>query len=205
MKKLLFIFCAVVLLLLLAIRSNNKQDISQDVVILTFGDSITKGYGAKEDESYPSQLSKLLNMKIINGGISGETSSSGLSRLPDALAMYKPAIVILCHGGNDILRKQDLQITKQNLTKMIELIRKSGAEIVFIGVPTLKGFGIIDTASFYDELADQYDLIYDDETLKKIIKTTSLKSDQIHPNKDGYLLLAQNIEKLLKKNFNFMP
>jgi lysophospholipase L1-like esterase len=204
MKKLLFVFCAVVLLLLLAIKNNNKQDISQDVVILAFGDSITQGYGAKEDESYPSQLSKMLNIKVVNSGISGEVSSFGLTRLPNVLTQYKPKIVILCHGGNDILRKQDLQTTKQNLAKMIELIHNNGAKVVLIGVPTLKGFNV-DTASFYDELADQYDLIYDDETLEKIIKTASLKSDQIHPNKDGYLLLAQNIEKLLKKNFNLTP
>ncbi|MDR0580462.1 MAG: arylesterase [Campylobacteraceae bacterium] len=204
MKKLLFVFCAVILLILFAMRNNNKQDINQDVIILAFGDSITQGYGAKEDESYPSQLSKLLNMKVINSGISGEISSLGLSRLPDVLAEYKPSIVILCHGGNDILRKQDLQITKQNLAKMIELIHENGAKVVLVGVPILKGFGIIDTASFYDELANQYDLIYDDETLKTILKTSSLKSDQIHPNKDGYLVLAQNMKKMLRKNFNLI-
>ncbi|MDR3178181.1 MAG: arylesterase [Campylobacteraceae bacterium] len=204
MKKLPLIFCAAALAFFFATKSGDKRDIGLDAVILAFGDSITQGYGAKEGESYPSKLSKLLNMKIINGGISGETSDIGLSRLPDTLALYKPSIVILCHGGNDILRKRDLQIAKQNLAKMIELIHASGAEVVFVGIPALKGIGIIDTASFYDELANQYGLIYDDETLEQIIKTPSLKSDQIHPNKDGYTLLAQNMEKLLKKNFNFI-
>ncbi|MDR1285453.1 MAG: arylesterase [Campylobacteraceae bacterium] len=204
MKKLLSILCAIFLLLFLIMRNSDKRDISSDALVLAFGDSITQGYGAKDDESYPSQLSKILNMQVINSGISGEVSSSGLARLSSVLAQYKPKIVILCHGGNDILRKQDLRLAKQNLAKMIELIRDNNAQIVLLGVPTLKGFGI-DTASFYDELANEYDLIYDDETLEKIIKTPSLKSDQIHPNKDGYLLLAQNMEKLLKKNFNFVP
>ncbi|MDR1461057.1 MAG: arylesterase [Campylobacteraceae bacterium] len=204
MKKILAIFCIAVLFLVLIMKNDDKRDISSDIPILAFGDSITQGYGAKDDESYPSQLSKMLNIKVINSGISGEVSSLGLARLPGVLAQYKPKIVILCHGGNDILRKQDLRLTKQNLAKMIELIRENGAEVVLLGVPTLKGFGV-DTASFYDELADEYNLVYDDTTLEKIIKTPSLKSDQIHPNKDGYLLLAQNTEKLLKKNFNFIP
>ncbi|MDR0408372.1 MAG: arylesterase [Campylobacteraceae bacterium] len=204
MKKLLIILGVVILLIFFITRNGNKQDIDSDALILAFGDSITQGYGAKDDESYPSQLSKMLNMKVINSGISGEVSSLALARLPSVLAQYKPKIVILCHGGNDILRKQDLKLTKQNLSKMIELIDESNAQIILFGVPTLKGFGI-DTASFYDELANEYNLIYDDETLEKIIKTPSLKSDQIHPNKDGYLLLAQSAEKLLRENFNFTP
>ncbi|MDR1554413.1 MAG: arylesterase [Campylobacteraceae bacterium] len=204
MKKLLVILCVIILGIFLITKSSSKQDINSNSIILAFGDSITQGYGAKYDESYPSQLSRLLGMTVINSGISGEVSSLALARLPNVLALHKPAIVILCHGGNDILQKQNSQITKQNLAKMIEIIRQNGAQVVFVGVPALKGFGV-STASFYDELATKYDLAYDENTLEQIIKTPSLKSDQIHPNKDGYLFLAQNIEKLLRKNFNFIP
>lgn len=74
--------------------------------VLAFGDSITHGYGVGKNDNYPSQLSKLLNASVINSGVSGEISKEGLRRLPGVLEKYKPNILILCHGGNDILRKK---------------------------------------------------------------------------------------------------
>ncbi|GHV05978.1 arylesterase [Campylobacterota bacterium] len=197
-KYIITLIIAAASLIFIATRGGDQEvTITPDSIILAFGDSITAGYGAKADESYPAQLAKLLGVRVINGGVSGEVSKAGLARLPKLLAEHKPTIVIICHGGNDILRRFDLDATRENIAEMIKLSQNMGAIVVLVGVPKLDGV-FIDTASFYDKLASDYGVIYEDEIIEKIIKSPELKSDQIHPNKDGYLLIAQTIAKLLK-------
>ncbi|MDR1007239.1 MAG: GDSL-type esterase/lipase family protein [Campylobacteraceae bacterium] len=194
---------AVIIAAVIFIKTDTQIEISQDSVILAFGDSLTEGFGAKDSESYPVKLGEILNMRIINAGISGEDSNKGLLRLASLLEKIKPRIVILCHGGNDILRKYDLKKTKENLSEMIALIKNKNADIIFVGVPNLNGF-FISTDEIYNELADEYDLIYDSDTLAQIIKSPTLKSDQIHPNAAGYDLLAQNLAKLFNDRFKII-
>ncbi|MFV0480598.1 MAG: arylesterase [Campylobacteraceae bacterium] len=207
MRKTLMIAVCILLSLFVLTKitsSGTKQDytVNQNSVVLAFGDSITEGFGVKSDENYPYILSNLLHVKVINAGVSGEISADGLKRLPKVLNEYKPNIVILCHGGNDILRKYDLSQTKVNLQQMITMIESSGAKVVFLGVPSLNGF-FISTNSIYKELAQTNNLIYDGDIIEKIVKSPSLKVDQIHPNKEGHELLAQTINDLIRKNFNF--
>lgn len=197
MKKLIIIGVCLMAAFIF-IKANGKTEIAQESVILAFGDSLTEGYGAKENEAYPARLGSILNMRVINAGISGEDSRQGAARLPALLDEIKPRIVILCHGGNDILRKHDLKETKQNISFMITLMQNKNIDVVLVGVPS----GLFtDADNLYDELADEYNLIYDDGTLAKIIKTPALKSDQIHPNAAGYDLLAQNLAKLFNSHF----
>ncbi|MDR2099578.1 MAG: GDSL-type esterase/lipase family protein [Campylobacteraceae bacterium] len=200
MKRLIALIAVIFTAVFVFLKSDGKIEIPQDAVILAFGDSLTKGYGAEENESYPTHLGKILNINVINAGVNGENSYKGVERLPQLLEEIKPRIVIFCHGGNDILRKYDLQNTKQNLTSMITLMQSKNIEIIFIGVPSLEGL-FIGTNDIYGELADEFGLIYDDDTLERIIKTPSLKSDQIHPNAAGYALLAQNISEIFNKHF----
>ncbi|MDR1614544.1 MAG: arylesterase [Campylobacteraceae bacterium] len=201
MKKWILLAGAIVIALVIITKTDAKIEIPQNAVILAFGDSLTEGYGAKEDESYPVRLGKILNMQVINAGISGEVTQKGAARLPSLLDEIKPDIVILCHGGNDIIRKYDLQKTKQNLAYMINLIRNKNAVVILVGVPSFNGF-LIDTNDIYDELADEYNLIYEDAVLSEIIKSPALKYDQIHPNAAGYGLMAENLAKLFNKYFN---
>jgi lysophospholipase L1-like esterase len=203
MKKRIMLIGAVIIAAVIFIKTDTQIEISQDSVILAFGDSLTEGFGAKDSESYPVKLGEILNMRIINAGISGEDSNKGLLRLASLLEKIKPRIVILCHGGNDILRKYDLKKTKENLSEMIALIKNKNADIIFVGVPNLNGF-FISTDEIYNELADEYDLIYDSDTLAQIIKSPTLKSDQIHPNAAGYDLLAQNLAKLFNDRFKII-
>ena len=81
------------------------RSLNHEAKILAFGDSITVGYGVNEGEDYPSQLQQLTQRTVINAGISGEISEEGLQRLPDLLNEHEPELLILIHGGNDILRK----------------------------------------------------------------------------------------------------
>jgi lysophospholipase L1-like esterase len=166
--------------------------IEPNATILAFGDSITAGHGAKKGEDYPTRLAELLGVRVINAGISGETSSEGLARFEETLAHTLPDVAIICEGGNDILRRQDIAATKQNLASIIELARAANAQVLLLGVPTMEGF-MISTADIYDELASEYDIPYEPDIITQIIKTPSLKSDQIHPNAKGYNEIAKAV------------
>lgn len=164
--------------------------------ILAFGDSLTYGTGTTREESYPAVLQSLLQRNVINSGIPGEVSAAGRARLLQVLQQEQPQLVILTHGGNDFLRRLDLQATRDNLQAMIDSCRQSGADVVLVGVPQ---FGLfLSPAPFYAELAETNDLPYLDETLSDILSDRSLKSDTIHPNAEGYRLLAEALAKLIK-------
>jgi lysophospholipase L1-like esterase len=169
--------------------------ITPNTVVLAFGDSLTFGYGASDSESYPSVLEDKLGCEVINAGISGQDTNQGLSRLPDELDAYQPNLVILCMGGNDMLRGQSEAQTQANLKAMIELCLEANADVVLIGVP--KPGILLSVPTFYEALAAEFDLPYGDAELPKILRTSSLKSDQIHPNAAGYHVMAESIYTLM--------
>lgn len=171
-------------------------------VILAFGDSLTYGYGAAPSESYPARLEQMLGRRVINGGISGELSIEGLKRLPTLLQIYKPKILILCHGGNDILKKQDLQTLRTNLEQMIRLAQTHNIDVILVSVPQ---FGILQLTppSLYAELAEAYHLEIEEDILADILHDNRYKSDYIHPNALGYQKMAEAIEKLLRNRYQF--
>jgi acyl-CoA thioesterase-1 len=179
-------------------RTPQLQPLPADAVILGFGDSLTYGTGAARGEDYPSNLRRLTGLQVINAGIPGEVSSAGLKRLPSLLQQHRPALVIICHGGNDILRRQNLQRTRENIQRMIDLVSASGAKVVLVGVPQ---FGIfLSPAPFYAELAEQNGVPIEVSALSDILKNPALKSDQIHPNAAGYRQLAEKLAGLLAES-----
>ena len=103
------------------------EPLGDDAVILAFGDSLTFGTGAKKPQAYPAQLQALVSRTVINAGVPGEVSHTGLRRLPALLKQHQPNLVIICHGGNDILRRLNLQQTRNNIQAMIETSRSHGA------------------------------------------------------------------------------
>ncbi|MCK5640240.1 MAG: arylesterase, partial [Gammaproteobacteria bacterium] len=128
---------SLVLVFLIASCSESPQleKLSQDSVILAFGDSLTYGSGVKEQFSYPSVLHELINIEVINSGVPGEVTADGLERLQQTLLEHQPDLVILCHGGNDILRRNGHAQTRVNLLAMVQLIKSSGADVILLGVP----------------------------------------------------------------------
>lgn len=173
------------------------KPLSQESVVLAFGDSLTHGTGAPSGQSYPDVLSELIDRPVINVGIPGEVSAAGLKRLPAVLEQYHPTLVILCHGGNDFLRRLDKANTVGNLRAMIELIRSHGADVVLIGVPKL-GFGL-QVPEFYSQIAKEFAIPVQAEILLDLLGDNNMKSDSIHPNATGYRLMAESIHDLINQ------
>lgn len=165
--------------------------------ILAFGDSLTYGTGADQGNAYPDALEKLTQLEVINAGIPGELSSEGLTRLPKLLAKHQPELLILCHGGNDILRKNSPQQLKENLIAMIELAQQHNTQVVLIGVPQLKVFGGVHPV--YQQVAEQYNLPFESEALSSLLKSNQYKSDMVHLNNAGYQQFAEYIHQLLQQ------
>jgi lysophospholipase L1-like esterase len=168
-----------------------------DAVVLAFGDSLTSGYGAPAGASYPAALEQLIGRKVVNAGVPGEATAAGLARLPGVLEQVRPKLVVLIHGGNDFLRRLDERAAAQNLRAMVRLSRERGAGVILLGVPKP---GLLPSApDFYREVATEFGLPYDDETLADILTDNALKSDPIHPNAEGYARLAGAVAELLRK------
>jgi len=179
-------------------RPPRLAPLAPDAVILAFGDSITYGSGANSNESYPAVLAELAGRTVINAGMPGELSADGLKRLPAMLDEHRPQLLILCHGGNDLLRKQDEAALARNLEAMVVLAETEGAAVVLIGVPK-PGFGLA-VPALYKQLASVHKLPYEGKIVASIEGDRALKSDPIHPNAAGYRLLAQRIRALLTES-----
>ena len=167
-------------------------------VVLAFGDSLTAGTGAAPEASYPAVLSRLIRRTVVNAGMPGEVTAAGLARLAETLDREKPALVLLCLGGNDFLQRLDQAKAEENLRSMVRMMRERGIAVVLIGVPQL-GFGV-DVPGWYTELAKEAGVPYEGKLLKRILADRSLKSDPIHPNAAGYQQLAEGLAVVLKKN-----
>lgn len=168
-----------------------------DTMILAFGDSLTYGTGASAQRDYPHILSQLIGHEVVNAGVPGEISSEGRQRLPAVLDEYQPDLMILIHGGNDILRQVAAEQTRDNLKAMIADAKQRNIPVVLIGVPKF-GLVFLHSAEFYAEIAEAEKVPSDLETLPGILAVNELKSDAIHPNDQGYQRLAEAIAALLK-------
>lgn len=173
--------------------------LSPEAVILAFGDSLTHGTGADRTQSYPVQLARLTGREVINAGVPGEVTASGRQRLPGLLDRHKPGLLILCHGGNDLLRKLDLDATRNNLQAMLTEARTRDIPVVLLGVPR-PGLFLLESAELYEELAEQHGMPYEGDIIPAVESDNSLKADPIHPNAEGYRQIAQAVQRLLRNS-----
>ncbi|TVP82331.1 MAG: arylesterase [Thioalkalivibrio sp.] len=167
-----------------------------DATILAFGDSLTAGTGAHEGDSYPTQLSNLSGRQVINAGVPGEVSSQGLVRLPGLLDEHQPHLLILTHGGNDLLRRMDVEQTRDNLAAMIQLARDRGTDVLLVAVPAPTLLRLRSEA-IYADIGEAFGIPVENGALARILSRDAMKSDPIHPNADGYRYLAEHIHRLL--------
>ena len=175
-------------------------------VILAFGDSLTAGHGIELVNSYPSQLQKELDRlgykyRVVNAGVSGDTTSGGLSRI-DAALEVRPQIVILELGGNDGLRGVPVAEAKHNLGLMIEKSRNAGATVLLAGMTLPLNYGpdyIHDFERMYGELAKAQKVILIPFFLEGVAGRPNLNlEDGIHPTDKGYAVITQNLLRYLE-------
>jgi len=165
-------------------------------VVLAFGDSLTYGTGAKAEESYPAVLGQLIGRTVVRSGIPGEITARGLERLPGVLDEHQPRLVIVCLGGNDMLRKGTPENIETNLRRILSLIKSRGIDAMLVGVPrpTL----ITSPPSFYGKLAREFNIPYEGDIVTSVLYKSDLKSDPIHPNAAGYRKMAEAIAEMLR-------
>lgn len=165
--------------------------------VLAFGDSLTFGTGAAPAESYPAQLERAIARKVINAGVPGEISADGLKRLPEVLDEVQPKLLILCHGGNDFLRKMNESDAAANIRSMIREAKGRGIDVVLMATP--KPGLPPSVPAFYAEIAKEFGLPMQDDVIKSVLFDNAKKSDLVHPNGVGYGEMAEAMAKLLKK------
>ena len=175
-------------------------------VIVAFGDSLTAGYGVEAGYSYPDFLQKELDRggfkyRVLNAGVSGDTTSGGLARVGMVVAA-KPAIVILGLGGNDGLRGLPLASTRANLDQMIVKLRQSGARIVLAGITLPPNYGpdyIKQFENIYKDLAAKYKLPFIPFLLQGVAGVQGMmQGDGIHPTRKGNEVVAKLVLRSLK-------
>lgn len=169
--------------------------------IVAVGDSLTAGYGVNEADAYPAQLEKKLqvagfNWKVINAGISGETSSGTLSRVAWVLKL-KPDIVILETGANDGLRGIDPEVTKKNIDETVRILKDNRVTVILAGMRMVTSMGRDYTSEFgaiYPAVAKKHNLILIPFFLQGIAGIPSLNQDDgIHPIAEGYRIITDMI------------
>lgn len=167
-------------------------------VIVAFGDSLTEGYGFEPERAYPALLEHRLNAKgynykVINAGISGETSSGALSRV-DWILRLNPDIVVLETGANDGLMGISPAVLEQNLNRIIARLQQSGVTVILAGMKMLANLGLTYTQEFeavYSKVAASYGVSLIPFFLEGVATRRALNlADGIHPNAKGYVVIA---------------
>lgn len=191
-----FLFTLFALFLLDACeRAPTLPELGPDDVIVAFGDSLTFGTGATPETAYPAVLAALTGRAVVNAGVPGDTTHSALERLPAVLDRHRPRLVLLCLGGNDMLRKQREAETENNLRRLVATIRASGADVLLIAVPAPRLFG--GPPAFYARVAEDLRLPLEDEAFDAVLRDNRLKADPIHANAAGYRVVAEQLADFL--------
>lgn len=172
-------------------------------VVVVLGDSISAGHGLAPEQAWPVLLAEQSGWRVINAGVSGDTTADGLARLPDQLEAHRPAAVILELGGNDLLRRMPDATARDNLKRMVALVRAAGAEPILMATPrpSLAGavFARLSDAEFYAAVAKAEKVFLIDGVLSDVLSEAGLKLDQLHPNAEGQRRVAAGVAARLKQ------
>ena len=193
MKKTLLIILTVVVLfsgyrIFVSPGQVNEGSIPYETIIC-FGDSLTFGTGAGPGMDYPSQLSKMIAKPVINSGVPGDTTARASKRLQRDVLSRSPDMVLITLGGNDLKNGVAKDTAFKNLKRIVESIQRQGARVIIGGLKfPMRDRGF---ARGYKDLADQTGAVLIPDIFKDIMGNRKLMSDPIHPNGDGYKIMAE--------------
>jgi acyl-CoA hydrolase len=179
------------------------EPLPADAVVLAFGDSVTYGTGAARTEDYPTRLAALTGWRVHNAGIPGDTARAATSRIADALGETGAALAIIELGGNDFLRRRANADVKEDLRAIIRATRNAGAIPVLVSVPEISVVGALtgrlNDSPIYPALAEEEQVLLIEDAFADVLSDATLRTDPIHPNAEGYRVLATRIADELER------
>ncbi len=177
------------------------QAIPSEATVLALGDSLTSGVGASADTAYPAVLQRLTGWKVVNAGVSGDTSAGALQRLPGLLQQHRPALVIVSIGGNDFLRRQSASATRANVHQICVDATVGGAQVLLVAIPEftiLATLGQLSDHAMFEDIAKELGIPLHRKGWSGVLADARLRSDNIHANAAGYELFTQGLVDTLK-------
>lgn len=198
-----FILLLLVAVFLVACGKQKHVAVPPGATVLVLGDSVSYGTGAGKDEDYPTLLAGKTGWNIINAGVPGDTTEGGLKRLPQLLQEHSPRLLLVELGGNDFLRRVPREQTASNLKAILSQSKANGIPAVLLAAPkpNLLGaaVGSLSDDSIYEEIAKETDTPIVEDVLSDVLAKNALKSDPIHPNAEGYRLVAESLRDALQE------
>jgi acyl-CoA thioesterase-1 len=165
-------------------------------VVVFFGNSITRGYGVRPEDSFPSLVARTLGITFVNAGVPGDTTAAGLARIERDVTAHQPRLTVVEFGGNDFLRRVPLEETLKNLDGIVRTLIAQGMIVVILevnvglmGDPYLEG---------YRAVAERHGAVLVPDVMDGILRNPDLKVDEIHPNDQGHKLIAERVVRVLR-------
>jgi acyl-CoA thioesterase-1 len=183
-------------------RKSAAAALKSDARVLAIGDSLTFGYGAPPDASWPVKLGALTGWQVDNEGVNGDTSAGALQRLPELLGAAHYDAILIGIGGNDMLRGVPPTATRDNLAALITQARAHTPYVAVLATPAPDAMraavGSLGDAPFYEEVAKSQQALLVPDVYSSVLSDASLRSDRIHANARGYEKMAQLLADQLK-------
>lgn len=208
MKILLFILAGLVLAVLVFSSRYFNPSYYEGKTVVALGDSLTFGIGAATDENYVSRLARNLNIRMFNKGLNDDTTKEGLSRIQSDVLDLKPDVVIILLGANDFLKNIPLSETKNNLAKILDILKEHKIKVVLVGIH--QQF-LSNYEKMYQDLAREKGVAgYVPGILSGLYQHPQYMFNDFHPNAAGYQIVAERIEPVLRRvlisrNVNSIP
>lgn len=183
-------------------RKPSTAALKSDARVLAIGDSLTFGYGASPDASWPVKLGEVTGWQVENAGVNGDTSAGALQRLPSLLAAGSYDAILIGIGGNDMLRGVSASATRDNIAALVKEAREHTPHVALLATPApdaMRAFvGSLSDAPFYEEVAKSGQALLVANVYSSVLSDASLRSDRIHANAQGYAKVAQLLADQLK-------
>jgi len=178
------------------------RPVAAGATVLALGDSLTHGTGAAPEASFPSVLAGLTGWAVVNAGVPGDTAAQALERAGPLLQSHQPALVLLCIGGNDLLRRMDEATTRSHIQRTVALAQAAGAQVLLIAVPrptlAARFTGKLSDHPMYGELSEALRVPLHRQGWAEVLGDDRLRADAIHANAEGYAAFARGLMATLR-------